>query len=90
LFHVLPFQRRGLFRRIWLLLLLKPPRLKKIRTEVMLKDRRKIPAQQRHLHLCFLRILVLTGRGSVSKSLLLRVPPFKELQQARPLFEKMI
>jgi hypothetical protein len=45
LFHVLSFQRRGLFRQIWLLLLPKPPRLKKIRTEVMPKDQRKIPAR---------------------------------------------
>jgi hypothetical protein len=36
------------------------------------------------------RILVLTGRGSVSKSLLLRVPPFRELRPVKPLFEKMI
>jgi hypothetical protein len=90
LFHALPFQRRGLFRRIWLLLLPTPPRLKKIRTEMMPKDWRKIPARRRRLLLRFLRILVLTRRGSVSKSLLLRVPPFIELRPVKPLFEKMI
>jgi hypothetical protein len=44
LFHALSFQRKGLFRLIWPLLFLKPPRLKKIRTEKMLKDRQRIPA----------------------------------------------
>jgi hypothetical protein len=80
----------GLFWWIWLLLLPKPPKLNKIRTKVMPKDRRKIPARRRCLLLRFLRILVLTRRGSVSKSLLLRVPPFRELQPVKPLFEKMI
>jgi hypothetical protein len=90
LFHALPFQRRGLFRRIWLLLLPMPPRLKKIRMEMMPKDRRKIPARRRRLLLRFLRILVLTGRGSVSKNLLLQVPPFRELRPMKPLFEEII
>jgi hypothetical protein len=45
LFHALLFQRKGLFRLIWPLLFLKPLRLKKIRTEMMPKDRKKIPAR---------------------------------------------
>jgi hypothetical protein len=40
LFHALPFQRRGLFRRIWPLLFPKPPRVKKIKTEMMPKYRK--------------------------------------------------
>jgi hypothetical protein len=70
LFHALLFQRKGLFRLIWPLLFLKPPRLKKIRTEMMPKDRKKIPARQHRLLLRFLKILVRTRRGSVSTSLL--------------------
>jgi hypothetical protein len=37
LFHALPFQRRGLFQRIWPLLFPKLPRLKKIRREMIPK-----------------------------------------------------
>jgi hypothetical protein len=37
LFHALPFQRRGLFQLILVLLFPKPPRLKKIRMEMMSK-----------------------------------------------------
>jgi hypothetical protein len=44
LFHALLFQRKGLFRLIWPLLYLKPPRLKKIRTEMKSKNRKRIPA----------------------------------------------
>jgi hypothetical protein len=44
LFHALLFQRKGLFRMIWPLLFLKPLRLKKIRTEMMPKSQKKIPA----------------------------------------------
>jgi hypothetical protein len=70
LFHALLFQRKGLFQLIWPLLFLKPPRMKKIRTEMMPKDRKKIPARQHRLLLRFLKILVRTRRGSVSTSLL--------------------
>jgi hypothetical protein len=65
LFYALPFQRKGLCRLIWPLLFLKPPRLKKIRTEMMLKDQQKIPALRHRLLLHFLRKLVLTRRGSM-------------------------
>jgi hypothetical protein len=58
LFRALPFQRRVLFRLIWPLLFLKPPRLKKIRTEMMPKDRQRIPALRCRLLLLFLRRLV--------------------------------
>jgi hypothetical protein len=40
LFHAIPFQRRVLFQRILVLLFPKPPRLKKIRTEMMSKYRK--------------------------------------------------
>jgi hypothetical protein len=45
LFHALLFQRKGPFRLIWPLLYLKPPRLKKIRTEMKPKNLKKIPAR---------------------------------------------
>jgi hypothetical protein len=45
LFHALLFQRKGLFQLIWPLLFLKPPRLKKIRTEMMPKNQKKIPSR---------------------------------------------
>jgi hypothetical protein len=86
LFHALLFQRKGLFRLIWPLLFLKPPRLKKIRTEMIPKDRKKIPARRHRLLLRFLKILVRTRRGSVSTSLLHRVPPCRELRLVKPLF----
>jgi hypothetical protein len=70
-FHALLFQRKGLFQLIWPLLYLKPPRLKKIRTEIKLKNRKKIPARRHRLLLRFLKTLVQTRRGSVSTSLLL-------------------
>jgi hypothetical protein len=44
-FHALLFQRQGLFRLIWPLLYLKPPRLKKIRIEMMPKNQKKTPVQ---------------------------------------------
>jgi hypothetical protein len=71
LFHALPFQRRGLFRRILHLLFPKPPRLKKIRTEMMLKYWKMRRAQRCRLLLHCLKILLLIKRGNVSKSLLL-------------------
>jgi hypothetical protein len=71
LFHVLLFQRKGLFWLIWPLLYLKPPRLKKIRTEMKPKNQMKIPARRHRLLLRFLKTLVQTRRESVSTSLLL-------------------
>jgi hypothetical protein len=62
LFHALLFQRKGLFWLIWPLLFLKPPRLKKIRTEMMPRDQKKIPARRHRLLLRFLKILVRTTR----------------------------
>jgi hypothetical protein len=52
-FHALLFQRKGLFRLIWPPLYLKPPRLKKIRTEMKPKNQKKIPAQRHRLLLRF-------------------------------------
>jgi hypothetical protein len=85
LFHSLLFQRKGLFRLIWPLLFLKPLRLKKIRTEMMPKNQKKIPAQRHRLLLLFLKSLVWTRRGSVSMSLLHRVPLCRELRLMKPL-----
>jgi hypothetical protein len=45
LFHALLFQREGLFRLIWPLLYLKPPRMKKIRTEMKPKNQKRIPTR---------------------------------------------
>jgi hypothetical protein len=90
LFHALPFQRRGLFRQIWLLLFPKPPRLKKIRMEMMLKYRKMRRARRRCLLLHFLKILLLIRKGNVLKSSLLRVPLSRELRPVKPLFKKMI
>jgi hypothetical protein len=53
-FLVLLFQRKGQFRLILLLLLLKPPRLTKARTEMMPKFPEKIAALRRHLPLLIL------------------------------------
>jgi hypothetical protein len=89
LFHALPFQRRVLFRRILVLLFLKPPRLKKIRTVMMSKYQKMRQARRRRLLLHYQKILLLIKRGSVSKSLLPRVPPSRELQPVQPLFKKM-
>jgi hypothetical protein len=74
LFHALPFQRRGLFWRILVLLFPKPPRLNKIRTEMMLKYQKMRRARRHRLLLPSLKILLSIRKGSVSKSLLLRVP----------------
>jgi hypothetical protein len=90
LFHALPFQRRGLFRRIWPLLFLKPPRLKKIRRETMPKYQKMRRARRHRLLLHFLKILLLIRKGSVSKRLLLRVSLLRELRLVKLLFKKMI
>jgi hypothetical protein len=86
LFHALLFLRKGLFRLIWPLLYLKPPWLKKIRTEMKPKNLRKIPARRHRLLLRFLKTPVQTRRGSVSTSLLHRVPPCRERRLIKPLF----
>jgi hypothetical protein len=86
LFRVRLFQRKDLFRWIWFLLHPKPSRLRRIRTEMMSKNHKKRLARRRRLLLRFLKILMLTRRGSVSRSLLLRVPPLKELLPGKPLF----
>jgi hypothetical protein len=86
LFHALLFQRKGLFRLIWPLLYLKPLRLKKIRTEMKPKNQKRIPARRHRLLLRFLKTLVQTRKGSVSMSLLLRVPLCREQRLIKPLF----
>jgi hypothetical protein len=57
-FRSLLFQRQGLFRLIWPLLYLKPPRLKKIRMEMMSKNQKKTPVRRHRLLLHSLKILV--------------------------------
>jgi hypothetical protein len=76
--HAPTLRRKGLFRLIWPLLYLKPPRLKKIRTEMMPKNQKKTPAQRYRLLLRSLKTLVRTRRGSVSTTSLLRVPLSRE------------
>jgi hypothetical protein len=68
LFLVLLFQREDLFRLILFLLRPKPPRLRKARTEMMPKIRWKEPARLCCLLLHTQKSLVLTRRGSASKS----------------------
>jgi hypothetical protein len=64
-FVVLLFQRKGQFRLILLLLLLKPPRLTKARTEMMPKILERIAALLRRLPLPTLKRKVWRGKGSV-------------------------
>jgi hypothetical protein len=58
LFYFLLFPKKGLFRLIWPPLYLKPPRLKKIRTEMKPKNQKKIPTRRRRLLLRFPKTLV--------------------------------
>jgi hypothetical protein len=85
-FCALLFQRQGLFRLIWPLLYLKPPRLKKIRMKMMPKNLRKTTAHRHRLLLHSLKTLVRTRRGIVSTTLLLRVPLSREQRLIKPLF----
>jgi hypothetical protein len=79
LFLVLLYQRKDLFRLILFLLHPKPPRLRKVRTEMMPKIHWRELARPRRLLLQTQKTLVLTGRGNVSRSLCLRVPPLLRL-----------
>jgi hypothetical protein len=82
---VLLFQRRYLFRLILFVLHPKPPRLRKVRMEMMPKTHWKGLAR---LHRHLLRIqksLVSTGRGNASKSSFLRVPLLPKLLSGSPL-----
>jgi hypothetical protein len=74
LFLVLLYQRKDLFRLILFLLHPKPPRLRKVRTEMMPKIRWKEQAQPRRLLLHTQKTLVSIGRGNMSRSSFLRVP----------------
>jgi hypothetical protein len=65
-FLILLFQRRGPFRRILPLLLLKPPRLMVARTEMMLKFPEKRVASLRRLPLLFLKSRAWIKRGSMA------------------------
>jgi hypothetical protein len=85
LFLVLLFQRRGQFRRILPLLLLKPPRLTMARMEMMPKFPEKKAASLHCLPLLFLKSQAWIRRGSVSTNCFLRVPLLKEMRQGRPL-----
>jgi hypothetical protein len=64
-FSVLLFQRKGQFRLILLLLLLKPPRLTKARTEMMPKILERIVALLHRLPLPTLKSKVWRGKGSL-------------------------
>jgi hypothetical protein len=79
LFLALLSQREGPFHMFLFPRPPKPPRLRTAKMETKAKIRWKGLAQRRHLLLRFLKILVLTRKGSVSKSLLPRVPPLPEL-----------
>jgi hypothetical protein len=79
LFLVLLYQRKDLFRLILFLLHPKPPRLRKVRTEMMSKIHWKELARPRCLILHTQKTLVLIGRGNVSRSSFLRVPPLLRL-----------
>jgi hypothetical protein len=84
-FLVLLFQRKGQFRRILPLLLLKPPRLMTARTETMPKFPEKKAAPLRCLPLLFLKSQAWIRRGSVSMNCFLQVPLLKEMRQGSPL-----
>jgi hypothetical protein len=62
------------------------PRLKKIRMEMMPKNQKKTPARRHRLLLRSLKTLVWTRRESVSMTLLLRVPLFREQWLIKLLF----
>jgi hypothetical protein len=79
------FQRKGQFRLILLLLLLKPPRLMKGRTEMMLKFLEKKAALLRRLPLLLLEIQAKIRKGSVSTNCFLQVPPLQRMRQGSPL-----
>jgi hypothetical protein len=79
LFLVLLYQRKDLFRLILFLLHPMPPRLSKVRTEMMPKIHWRELARLRCLLLLIQKILVSTERGSVLKSSFLRVPPLPKL-----------
>jgi hypothetical protein len=83
--HSLLFPREDHFRLIWLLLYLKPPRLKKPRTEMKPKIQKKTPARRCRLLLHCLKTLVQIRRGSMSTRWLLRVPLHKRLLLLLPL-----
>jgi hypothetical protein len=68
LFLVLLYQRKDLFRLILFLPHLKPPRLRKVRTEMMPKILWKELAQLRRLLLHTQKTLVSIGRENVSRS----------------------
>jgi hypothetical protein len=82
LFLALLFQRQGPYRLIWPLLHLKPPRLTKVRTEMMSRNQKKKLARRHRLLPHLLKRLVSTRKGSVSTKSLHRVlqrlvkPPF--------------
>jgi hypothetical protein len=84
-FLVLLFQGKGQFRLILLLLLLKPPRLAKARTEMMPKFLEKIAALLRRLPLLTLKSKVWRRKGSVLTNRFPRVPPFQRMRQESQL-----
>jgi hypothetical protein len=79
LFLVLLYQRKDLFRLILFLLHPKPPRLRKVRTEMMPKIHWRELARPCHLLLQTQKTLVSIERGNMSRSSFLRVPPLLRL-----------
>jgi hypothetical protein len=83
LFFILLFWRQGPYQLILLLLHLKPPRLTKVRTKMISKNRKMRLAHQHRFLPHLLTRLLSTRKGSVSTKLLPRVlqwlvkPPLK-------------
>jgi hypothetical protein len=68
LFLVLLYQREDLFRLILFLLHPKPPRLRIVRIEMMLKIHWKALARPRRLLMHTQKTLVSIGKGNMSRS----------------------
>jgi hypothetical protein len=84
-FLVLLFKRKGQFRLILLLLLLKPPRLTEARMEMMLKFLEKRAALLHRLPLLILKSQAWIRKGSISTNYFLQVPLLQRMRQGSPL-----
>jgi hypothetical protein len=90
LFLALLSQKEGTFSMFLFLRHPKPPRLRTARMETKARIRWKGPVQRRRLLLLFLKILSWTGRGNVSKKLLLPVPLPLRLWLGNPSRQRMV
>jgi hypothetical protein len=88
LFLVLLFQRKDLFRLFLFLLRLKPPRLRKARTEMMSEIHWKEQAQLHRLLLHTQKSLVLIRRGNTLTNSFPQVPLLPRMWPGRPLLLK--